>query len=121
MNAGSRIKQIRENQAGLSMKKMAQILGINASEYNDIEKGISDITLTRLEEIAAILGVTPQYILSGRTSPVFVNNFYNGAGNKGTINIIYQGRFSFRIIQLEKKQEITEQAEILDITPENEK
>ena len=112
-NTGQRIKQIRENQTGLTIKNMAQILGISASEYDDIEKGITDITLTRLEEIAAILEVTPQYILGRRSSPTIVNNFVNGAGNIGTINIIYQGCFPSTI----KHQEPWEQTEILDISP----
>ncbi|MDR7130014.1 DNA-binding XRE family transcriptional regulator [Algoriphagus sp. 4150] len=47
MKVAARIKQIRENQTGLSRKEIAQLVGISAQEYDDIENGNIDITLTR--------------------------------------------------------------------------
>ena len=119
MKVSERIKQIRKDQASLSRKKIAKELGISIREYDDIENGVTDITLTRLEEIARILNVPTSYLLGGqRSSPAFVNNFYNGPGNKGTINIMcmYQGYAPSRILKSEHNQDDAEQIEAIDIT-----
>lgn len=119
MNVSARIKKIREEQSGLSKQEIAQLLGISVQEYDDIEKGKIDITLTRLDQIAGILRVSTSYLLGGQiTSATFVNNFYNGAGNRGTINIMNmcQGYAPSPIINIEEIQDDTVNLKTLDIT-----
>lgn len=119
MKVSERIKQIRKSQTSLSKKKISMELGISIPEYEDIENGVTDITLTKLEEIAMILEVPISYLVGGqRSSPAFVNNFYNGPGNKGTINIMnmYQGYAPSRLLQSEQIQDDVEQIEAIDIT-----
>lgn len=119
MKVSDRIKQIRKSQTSLSRKKIAKELGISIPEYEDIENGVTDITLTKLEEIARIFDVPISFLVGERrSSPAFVNNFYNGPGNKGTINIMcmYQGNASSWLSQSEQIQDDAEQLEAIDIT-----
>ena len=62
MQAGDKIRILRRLK-GHSQEYMAEKLGITQGAYGKIERGESDITLTRLGEIAAILNVTPVDIL----------------------------------------------------------
>ena len=56
------IKRLR-NEKGISQKEMANRLGFAQSNYNKIEKGIVELTVNRLYEIAEILGVSIFQIL----------------------------------------------------------
>ena len=48
------IKKFRELR-GYTQKHMADELGINSTTYGDIERGTTDISLTKLEKIASLL------------------------------------------------------------------
>ncbi len=56
------LKRLR-NEKGISQKQMADRLGFAQSNYNKIEKGIVELTVNRLYEIAEILGVSIFQIL----------------------------------------------------------
>lgn len=56
------LKRLR-NEKGVSQKEMAARLGFAQSNYNKIEKGIVELTVNRLYEIAEILGVSIFQIL----------------------------------------------------------
>ncbi|AFK04086.1 helix-turn-helix domain protein [Emticicia oligotrophica DSM 17448] len=56
MNTGDRIRQIRF-QKGYSQENMADMLGISTTAYGDIERNKTDLTISRANEIAKILGV----------------------------------------------------------------
>lgn len=59
---GERIRQLRQ-QKGLSQENMADQLNISTTAYGDIERGKTDVTLSRLHKIAAILGTEVASIL----------------------------------------------------------
>lgn len=48
----------------LSQQNIADELNITVAAYSNIERGVSDINLTRLEAIARILGTTPTELIS---------------------------------------------------------
>lgn len=56
------LKSLRKSK-GLSQKQMGERLGIAHSNYNTIEKGLADITVSRLYKIAEILEVSIFQIL----------------------------------------------------------
>lgn len=58
------IKSLRKSK-GLSQKDMGECLGIAASNYNTIENGLAEITVSRLYKIAEILEVSVSQILYG--------------------------------------------------------
>ena len=52
-----RLERLKQN---LSQQNMADELGITAAAYSNLERGVSDITVTRLFEVSRILKKTPQ-------------------------------------------------------------
>ena len=59
---GERIRVARVTK-GLSQQNMADELGLTVASYSNIERGVTDITITRLFEIARILDVKIENIL----------------------------------------------------------
>lgn len=64
------VEQIRlfRLQRGLSQENMADSLGISTTAYGDIERGKTDLTLSRFYQIAAIFGVNSGSLLGEDTS-----------------------------------------------------
>lgn len=52
---GERIRQFRQ-QKGFSQENMADQLNISTTAYGDIERGKTDVTLSRLYKISEVLG-----------------------------------------------------------------
>lgn len=64
MTIGSHIRLLRQ-QKGYSQENMADMLGLSTTAYGDIERGKTDLTLSRLHQIATALGTTATQLLSG--------------------------------------------------------
>lgn len=73
MHTGDKIRGIRFLK-GLSQENMAEMLNISRNAYGDIERGKTDISDSRLQQIAEKLEVTPADILSFGEK---VNNFFD--------------------------------------------
>ena len=58
-----RIRFIRL-QMGLSQQNMADELNLTVAAYSNIERGVTDVNITRLYAIAEILNTTPVELLS---------------------------------------------------------
>lgn len=60
---GNRIKECREN-LGLTQEQLAQKLGYKSkTTINKIEKGINDITQSKVKDFADVLNTTPAYLM----------------------------------------------------------
>lgn len=91
MKIGDNIREIRESEKNLKRSYVAEKLHISTRAYCNIENNVADITISRLEEIAAIFECSPQYILNYKENKKeFLNYFHNNYGNRGTI-IMNQG------------------------------
>ncbi len=70
---------------GLSQQNMADELEITVAAYSNIERGVTDISVTRLFQISAILDVTPQNIITLTDHSTYrfedIENNYADAGN----------------------------------------
>jgi len=75
MNTGNSIKKIRELK-NLKQEYVATQLGISQQQYSEIERNKVDIKESRLREIAQILEVKPEDILTFDDRQVF-NIFEN--------------------------------------------
>ena len=55
---------------------MADELGITAAAYSNLERGVSDITISRLFEVSRILNKTPQWFIEELPSStdIYENN-----------------------------------------------
>ena len=69
MTVSSQIRLLRQ-QKGYSQENMADMLGLSTTAYGDIERGKTDPTLSRLQQIATALGTTATQLLSGETPPL---------------------------------------------------
>ena len=56
-NLSEKIRQIRL-QKGLSQENMADMLGLSTTAYGDIERGRTELSVSRLENVAKLLDVT---------------------------------------------------------------
>lgn len=59
-------------QRGLSQENMADLLKLSTTAYGDIERGKTDLTLSRLTQIAQVLGVSPLVLLTDEAIPAQV-------------------------------------------------
>lgn len=83
MKIGEKIRKMRDLK-GFSQENMAQSMGISISAYGKIERDETEITLTKLEEIAKVFQVNIIDILKFDEQSVFINTFDNKAvNNKG--------------------------------------
>ncbi|RAJ95615.1 transcriptional regulator with XRE-family HTH domain [Larkinella arboricola] len=64
MTVSTQIRLLRQ-QKGYSQENMADMLGLSTTAYGDIERGKTDLTLSRLQQIATALGTTTTQLLSG--------------------------------------------------------
>lgn len=62
-NFGENIRVVRQAK-GFSQENLAQMLEMSPSGYAKIERGESDITMSRAEQIAAVLDIDPAQLIS---------------------------------------------------------
>ena len=82
----TKIKQIRELK-NFTQEYVAQQLGLSTRAYSKIETGETQLTINRLNEISAILGVPPMEVLGFDDKNIF--NINHSTGNNGYNNIMY--------------------------------
>lgn len=61
MNSGNRTGQIirlRRQEMGLTMKQLAERVGISVGYLSDVEKGARRLTAARVDQLEEILGVS---------------------------------------------------------------
>jgi transcriptional regulator with XRE-family HTH domain len=68
-----RLERLKQN---LSQQNMADELGITAAAYSNLERGVSDITISRLFEVSRILSKTPKWFIEevSSSNDTFDNN-----------------------------------------------
>lgn len=105
MKVGNNIRKLRELR-NYTQQYMADELEISLSGYGKIERNETDVSLGRLSQIAAILGVDVQGILRFDDKHIF--NLNNNEVANGQVINYYSGREELleRIIeQLRKENE----------------
>ena len=70
MRVNEKIKLLRKIK-GLSQEKIAAQLSMSPNGYGCIERGETDISLSRLEEIANLFGVNPSDLLQNEEKNIF--------------------------------------------------
>ena len=71
-NIGNSIRLARVTK-GLSQQNMADELGLTVASYSNIERGITDITVSRLIEISKLLNVSIYQLLDEEETTSFVS------------------------------------------------
>ena len=83
MNLGTKIKKLRELK-NFTQLHMANELGVSQSTYSKIEMGEIDVSMTKLEKISSILGLTPEEVFTFNEQMIF-NVMYNQNGHNGFV------------------------------------
>lgn len=93
MNISDKIRLTREERQ-LSREQVAGKLGISLTAYGNIERGETDISLSRLEGIANVLGRTVvELMLKGEEGIVIIRNpSTSGNGDNSSITINIYGK-----------------------------
>jgi transcriptional regulator with XRE-family HTH domain len=87
-----RLERLKQN---LSQQNMADELGITAAAYSNLERGVSDITVTRLFEVSRILKKTPQWFIEEVSSTTdLVETNYMESGMKHDL-LVLQNEMEF--------------------------
>lgn len=73
LKVGNKIRKLRELK-NFSQEFMADKLGISQAQFSKIERDESDINISRLSEIATILGMRVEDVLTFDEKYVFINN-----------------------------------------------
>jgi transcriptional regulator with XRE-family HTH domain len=79
MNIGKKIKTLREIR-NLTQSHLAKELGLTQSAYSKIELGEVEISFSKLETVAKVLGMKPEEIVTFNEAMVF-NVSHNQTGN----------------------------------------
>jgi XRE family transcriptional regulator, regulator of sulfur utilization len=89
MKIGDKVRSLRLIK-GLSQENMADLLGISSIAYGDIERNKTDVTHSRLEQIAKALGKSLIDLLAhGEQVANIFSNCSNNQVVGGTGNIVY--------------------------------
>lgn len=121
MTIGDKIRTYR-TMKGLSQENVAKLLGISLNSFSKIERGETDITVTRLQQIADVLQIRITDIVGlGENGLYYVSGNQNSTNNP-FINSHSKDSMEF-IVELEKlrtenqglKNEITHLKEIINL------
>ena len=64
LHAGQRMRA-RRNMIGMSQERLAELTGITFQQIQKYERGANRMSLGRVHQFAALLGVTMQYFIDG--------------------------------------------------------
>jgi transcriptional regulator with XRE-family HTH domain len=101
-NIGDNIKKIRELK-NITREKIAQDLKMSLSNYSKIERSEIDLTISRINDIAGILGVDISKILNFDSSQVFNiqnNEIVQGTGAKAEHMHFHSDEYRDKYIKL---------------------
>ena len=71
MNLSQKIKLVRSSK-GISRKEVADALHLSLQAYGKLERGITEVSVERLQHIADVLGISKQYIEAYEPSERYV-------------------------------------------------
>lgn len=74
----------------MSQQNMADELNITVAAYSNIERGVAEVNMTRLSDIARILGTTPVDLLTEPTPVNDSENIYNTTLNQQLLLMMQQ-------------------------------
>ncbi len=101
---GNKFRLLRQER-GLTQEVLAGMLSLSPSAYAKLERGETDITLSRLEQVANLFGKSGLEVLEVESKNAF--NFNNNDQNQAKF---YQGTFQ---VPNAKSEELSESLDIL--------
>lgn len=99
-NISEKIKNLRELR-NFTQDYMAQQLDMTQAGYSKIEGGVTDISFSKMEEIASVLGVTIEDLIAFDSQKYF-NSFNNVKGNNNGSVIVNPNMDEVKILYNDK-------------------
>ena len=85
---GNKIRSLRTLK-GLSQENMAEMLGISAAAFSKIERGETDVNISRLHQIAHSLKVSIADLLNFGEK---ISNSFNNSNGSGTLIVAHESK-----------------------------
>jgi len=105
MNIGEKIKTIRLTK-NLTQQFVANAIGVSVTGYGDIERGnTKDITITRLEQIAKVLDVSPGELLEEKHDKHNNHNNHNTSSNTDLMRLQQEIIENYKTAMEQKEKE----------------
>lgn len=102
INIGDNIRKFRELK-NITREQMASDLEMSLSGYSKIERNETDLTITRIQQIAQILGLDIAQILNFDESQIFNitnNNVVQSVGAKASSMHFYSDEYKDKYIKM---------------------
>ena len=109
---GNKLKMVRES-SNLSQEYVASKLNLSQQAYSRMEKNPDNITVGRLRELSAILGV-PFNTLAGEEDMYIQQNYNQQGGNAGTVMYLQGLADSERAVYEKRIEDLKEQINSLN-------
>jgi transcriptional regulator with XRE-family HTH domain len=105
LNIGDNVKKFRELK-GFTREQMADYLNLSVSAYGNIERNKTDLTISRIQQIAEILEVDMGQILNFDASQVFniAHNEVIQGSNSKVENHNHPDEYKEKYIQMLEKE-----------------
>lgn len=113
MKVNEKIKKIRELK-DLSQEQVAEKLGLATSSYSKIERGVTNISLTRLEEIAQIFNINATDLLENSNQVICLISENNSSNYYGTQPEMTAELEKYKLTIQHQNELIEKQAELLE-------
>lgn len=113
MKINEKIKRIREIN-NMSQETMAEKLGLSPSTYSKMERGLTNITLQRLEEIAQIFHMNTTELLESNSQIVCLISENHSSNYYGTSAEITAELEQYKLKLQHKDEIINKQNELIE-------
>lgn len=105
---GEKFKALR-TERGLTQEIIADKLDISVSAYAKLERAETEITVTKMEQIALLYGLKVLDLVTSESQPTY--NFNNTNNHE----VVYQGNFQQDVVTKEELAQLKTQVALLDI------
>lgn len=115
MNVNEKVRFLREAR-GWSQEEMAERVGLSVHGYSKIERGETQLNISRLRQICEVLNYDMLELMTlGEKNVVYFQESGNNTGNNNSINIINPTSENLVSEIAQLKQTISHQAEIIEM------
>lgn len=114
MKVHEKIREHRENK-NLTQAEVAELLDISVPAYSKIERGLTELTIVRLQQLAHIFEINLAELLPEERDVYIQNNHNDSIDNSGSIYFSCGGN-SHLLAEIDKLKLIIEHKEVIIVS-----